>query len=472
MLRTKVVCTIGPVTTGPAEILALAEGGMDVARLNLSHGDHVHHRSVIRAVREAAEATGHPIAVLADLQGPKPRVGRLSEPIELQPGARVTFASETAAGEGEIPTTYAGLAEDVRAGDRILVDDGLLDLECEAAEGERVTLRVVRGGLLRSGKGINIPARALSIPSITAKDEDDLDFVLGEGVEYVGLSFVRRAADVRGLRERVGGRALLVAKIELAQALAHIDEILEASDLVMVARGDLGVELPFEEVPLAQKRIIQKANLHARPVITATQMLESMIEHARPTRAEASDAANAVLDGTDAVMLSGETAVGSYPLLALEAIVRIAREIERSGVLERGPRHLDDPRHEARLGASRREHAVALAAVDAARHLEAPAVLVITRSGFSARLVSSHRPPAPIFAVTTEPETYRQLAAVWGVRPLLAREREVSYESLSAFGKRAILEARTGREGDSIVLTSGYPFHEPGTTNTLRVELL
>ncbi len=360
----------------------------------------------------------------------------------------------------------------MRAGDRILVDDGLLDLECEAAEGERVTLRVVRGGLLRSGKGINIPARALSIPSITAKDEDDLDFVLGEGVEYVGLSFVRRAADVRGLRERVGGRALLVAKIELAQALAHVDEILEASDLVMVARGDLGVELPFEEVPLAQKRIIQKANLHARPVITATQMLESMIEHARPTRAEASDAANAVLDGTDAVMLSGETAVGSYPLLALEAIVRIAREIERSGVLERGPRHLDDPRHEARLGASRREHAVALAAVDAARHLEAPAVLVITRSGFSARLVSSHRPPAPIFAVTTEPETYRQLAAVWGVRPLLAREREVSYESLSAFGKRAILEARTGREGDSIVLTSGYPFHEPGTTNTLRVELL
>jgi pyruvate kinase len=240
----------------------------------------------------------------------------------------------------------------------------------------------------------------------------------------------------------------------------------------MVARGDLGVELPFEEVPLAQKRIIQAANFHARPVITATQMLESMLEHSRPTRAEASDVANAVLDGTDAVMLSGETAIGRYPLLALDAIVRIVREIESSGVLERGPRYLGDDGHESRRGASVREHAVASATVDALRHLDAPAVLVITRSGFSARLVSSHRPPVPIFAVTTDPTTYRQLSAVWGVRPLLARGQEVSYESLSTFGMRAILEAGVGSPGDSVAVTAGFPFHEPGTTNTLRVERL
>jgi pyruvate kinase len=352
------------------------------------------------------------------------------------------------------------------------VDDGLLELVCEKVDGERVKLRVVRGGMLKMGKGINVPSRALSIPSLTPKDEKDLEFVLGQEVEYVGLSFVRRAADVEELRERVGKRALLVAKIELARALGHIDEILGACDLVMVARGDLGVELPFEEVPLAQKRIIQKANMQARPVITATQMLESMIEHPRPTRAEASDAANAVLDGTDAVMLSGETAVGRYPLLALDAIRRIVEEIEGSGVLQRGPRYLKNPTHADRWGASPREHAVAIASVDAVRHLEAPAVLVITRSGFAARLVSSHRPPAPIFAVTTEPQTWRQLAAVWGVQPLLAQGQEVTYESLSGFGKRAIVSAGVGSPGDSVVITAGYPFHKPGTTNTLRVEQL
>ncbi|MSR22922.1 MAG: pyruvate kinase [Gemmatimonadetes bacterium] len=472
MLRTKVVCTIGPATWDPDSIRALVEGGMDVARLNMSHGDHDRHRGVIRAVRAAADGSGRSVAILADLQGPKLRVGRLQDAIELPTDARVTFAFEDVAKAGEIPTTYADLARDVKAGDRVLVDDGLLELVCEEVKGERVQLRVVKGGVLKGGKGINVPSRSLSIPSLTPKDLDDLKFVLSEGVEYIGLSFVRRASDVAELRERIGKRALIVAKIELAAALTHIDEILEACDLIMVARGDLGVELPFEEVPLAQKRIIRLANLHARPVITATQMLESMIEHPRPTRAEASDAANAVLDGTDAVMLSGETAVGRYPLLALEAIVRIVREIEGSTVLEQGPRYLSNPRREERRGASPREHAVALAAVDAVRHLEAPAVLVITRSGFSARLVSSHRPPAHIFAVTTDPQNYRQLALVWGVRPLLARDQEVSYESLSRFGKKAILEAGIGSPGDSVVITAGYPFHQAGTTNTLTVEHL
>jgi pyruvate kinase len=331
---------------------------------------------------------------------------------------------------------------------------------------------VVRGGELKSNKGINIPSGVLSASSLTPKDLKDLAFALEEGVEYIGLSFVRQASDVVDLKARVAGRALIVAKIEMALALQNIDDILEVSDMVMVARGDLGVELPFEAVPLAQKRIIQSANFHGRPVITATQMLESMIEHPRPTRAEASDVANAVLDGTDAVMLSGETATGKYPLLALQAIVRIVREIEGSGVIGSGPRYLVDRSQLMRTGATGREHAVASATVDALRNLNSPVALVITRSGFSARLVSSHRPPVPIVAVTTDPRTYKQLAAVWGIYPILAEGVEVTYPIISSLGKNAILEQSLGKPGDVIVVTSGYPFHESGTTNTLRLEQL
>jgi pyruvate kinase len=354
----------------------------------------------------------------------------------------------------------------------VLLDDGLLELECVAVEGRRSRFKVVRGGVLQSGKGMNIPSGALSAQSMTEKDEVDLALALEEGVEFIGLSFVRQAADVSSLKDKVNGRALVVAKIEMARALSVIEEILYETDMVMVARGDLGVELPFEKVPLAQKKIIQLANYHARPVITATQMLESMVRYPRPTRAEASDVANAVLDGTDAVMLSGETAVGRYPLQAVEALVRIIGEIEASGILELGPRYLGMTHHALRSGATPREHAVASATVDAARNLGAPAILTITRSGFSARLVSSHRPPVPIFAVTTDLATYRQLAAVWGVRPLLAESEEVTYEALSGFGKAAIQDSGEGESGDPVVITAGFPFHQPGTTNTMRVERL
>ncbi len=472
MLRTKIVCTLGPATADPATILRLVQGGMNMARVNMSHGDRDQHLALIRSVREAATEVGRPIPVLADLQGPKVRVGRLPEPVELRPEALVTFAPEDRATGDELPTTYADLARDVRPGDRMLLDDGLFELECEEVSGDRTVFRILRGGLLRSNKGMNIPSGGLSAASLTEKDLSDLDFALGEGVDCIGLSFVRRASDVEDLKDRVQGRALVVAKLEMASALLVLDEILEASDMVMVARGDLGVELPFEEVPLAQKRIIQAANFHGRPVITATQMLESMIESPLPTRAEASDVANAVLDGTDAVMLSGETAVGDYPLDALDALVRIVRELERSGVVQAGPRYLGSPGPTERRGASAREHAVASATVNAVRILRAPAILVITRSGFSARLVSSHRPPVPIFAVTTDPGIYRQLAAVWGVRPLLSQEEEVSYEALTAFGKRAIRDAGAGSPGDSVLVTAGFPFHQPGTTNTMRVENL
>ena len=472
MLRTKVVCTLGPATSTPEAILALVEGGMCMARINMSHGTLEEHRRRIEAVRAAADRVGRPVAVLADLAGPKIRVGDLSGPLELGPGHSVVMAPMGSARNGEIPTTYEPLAREIREGQAVLLDDGLMELRCTGTDGDRTLLEVVRGGILQSRKGINLPEVDISAASLTEKDLADLDFALAMEVEYIGLSFVRAAADITDLKRRVGDRALVVAKIEKVQALQAIEEILPETDAVMVARGDLGVELPFERVPLAQKRIIQLANYYGRPVITATQMLESMIENPRPTRAEASDVANAILDGTDAVMLSGETAVGAYPLRALEAMRRIVREIERSGVLERGPRYLTRPGIRARGGASAREHAVASATVDAVRHVAAPAILVITRGGFTARLVSSYRPPVPVFAVTTEPRTFRQLAPVWGVHPVLAREEDATYEGLTAVGREAILKRGLGDPGAALVVTAGFPFQHAGTTNTMRLERL
>jgi len=472
MLRTKVVCTLGPASASPDAIEAMVRGGMCMARINMSHGSHADHRPRIEAVRAAAERAARPVAVLADLAGPKIRVGDLPRPIELQVGETVVMAPAGSALEGEIPTTYAPLAEEIEAGQSVLLDDGLLELVCTGTDGERVRLEVLRGGILKSRKGINLPAVNVRAPSLTEKDLADLEFALEVGVEYVGLSFVRCADDVVDLKQRVGSKALVVAKIEKVQALQAIEPILAETDAVMVARGDLGVELPFERVPLAQKRIIQLANYYGRPVITATQMLESMIEYPRPTRAEASDVANAVLDGTDAVMLSGETAVGAYPLQALNAIGRITREIERSGVLERGPRYLTKPGIRARGGASPREHAVAAATVEAVRQVAAPAILVFTRSGSTARLVSSYRPPVPVFAVTTEPLTYRQLAAVWGVHPVRADTEYATYEGLITVGREAIVKAGAGDPGASLVVTAGFPFQLAGTTNTMRLERL
>ena len=472
MLRTKVVCTLGPASSAPETVHEMVRAGMNVARVNMSHGTREDHARTIESVRAAAADVGRPVAVLADLAGPKIRVGDLAEPIMLRKGETVVMAPEGDHAPDEIPTTYAPLAEEIVQGDVVLLDDGLLELRCKATDGHRTILEVVRGGQLKSRKGINLPTVNVRAPSLTEKDVEDLDFALDLEVEFVGLSFVRRPADVVDLKGRIGNRALVVAKIEKVQALRAIEEILAETDAVMVARGDLGVELPFERVPLAQKRIIQLANYYGRPVITATQMLESMIEHARPTRAEASDVANAILDGSDAVMLSGETAIGAYPLQALEAIVRIGREIERSGFLERGPRYLTNPSLRKRGGASPREHAIAAATVDAVRQVGSPAIIVITRSGFSARLVSSYRPPVPVFAVTTDPGTYRQLAAVWGVRPVLAEGVEVSYSALAAFGMDRVKESGVGEPGASVAITAGFPFHESGSTNNLRLDRL
>jgi len=472
MLRTKVVCTLGPATSSPETVLALVHGGMNVARVNMSHGTREDHAAAIAAVRDASRDVGRPVAILADLAGPKIRVGELPGPIDLVRGSTVVMAPEDDAGPDEIPTTYAPLAEDIREGDVVLLDDGLLELRCVGTEKARTRLEVVRGGVLKSRKGINLPTVDVRAPSLTPKDLEDLEFALDQEVEYVGLSFVRKPDDVVELKGRTGGRALVVAKIEKVQALRAIDEILAETDAVMVARGDLGVELPFERVPLAQKRIIQLANYSARPVITATQMLESMIENARPTRAEASDVANAILDGSDAVMLSGETAVGKYPLEALEAIVRIRREIERSGFLQRGPRYLTRPGLRTRGGASRREHAIAAATVDSVRQVGGAAIVVITRSGFSARLVSSYRPSVPVFAITSDPVTYRQLGAVWGVHPVHAAGVEVSYGALAAYGMDRVRESGLAERGEIVAITAGFPFNESGSTNNMRLDRL
>ncbi len=412
---------------------------------------------------------GKPLAVLADLAGPKIRIGALPAPLQLDDRSLIVLAPEAEATRHECPPRTRPWRR-TWARRRILLDDGLMELRVTEVTPPRVRCTVVRGGLLREHKGINLPGIAVSAPALTPKDILDLEFAAAHGVDYVGLSFVQRASDVLDLRERLGGRALIVAKIEKDRALEEIESILDVSDAVMVARGDLGVELPFERVPMAQKRIVQLANFHGRPVITATQMLESMMENPRPTRAEASDVANAVFDGTDAVMLSGETAAGRYPFLAVDAMVRIVGEIERAHVMEEGP-HYDVPEKHPRAGATATEHAIAAATVEAARRLGAPAIVTLTRSGTTTRLVSSYRPPVPIIGVSDQISTWRQLALVWGVLPVHC-EGEVSYESMVAAARAWLLEHRVAREGQRVVVTAGIPFHVSGTTNMLRVEEL
>lgn len=470
-MRTKVVATIGPASASPESIRTLARAGVDVFRLNFAHGTHEDHGRVIRWAREAGEVLEKPIAILADLAGPKIRIGSLAAPVPLVEGSIVILAPEQIARPGELPTTYEGLAQDVDAGDRILLDDGLLELRVEEVRGPNVVCQVIRGGLLKSNKGMNLPGVKVSVPALTEKDLHDLEFVVAEDVDYVGLSFVQYPEDIEDLRRRIPDGPLIIAKIEKDTALENIEPILAASDAVMVARGDLGVELPFEQVPIAQKRIIQLANLFGRPVITATQMLESMIEHPRPTRAEASDVANAVFDGTDAVMLSGETAAGNYPLLAVEAMVRIAGEIERSSSFDEGPKYDIPVYNHLPAGATPTEHAIAAATVEAARLLGAPAIVTLTRSGFSARLVSSYRPPVPIIGVSDQLRTFRQLALVWGVIPVRCFA-ELTYESMLDCAREFLVNEGIARPGERVVVTAGYPFHVRGTTNMLRVEAL
>jgi pyruvate kinase len=476
-LRTKIVATVGPSTATREGIEAVLDAGANVIRINFAHGSHEGHRQVVSWVRDAAAERGRPVAILADLAGPKIRIGELSEPVELVEGTEVELAPEDGVGpeDDALPSTYADLANDVRAGDRVLMDDGALELRVSSVDPPRLRAEVVRGGTLHSNKGLNLPGVQVSAPALTEKDREDLDLAAELDVDYVGLSFVQRPEDIDRVRELVPRGVLVVAKIEKDVALERLEEILDRTDAVMVARGDLGVELPFEQVPVAQKRIIQQANRYGRPVITATQMLDSMIQQPRPTRAEASDVANALFDGTDAVMLSGETAIGDYPIEAVRAMASIAREIEKTATFAEGPQY-DTPIDSRRIraGATRTEHAIAAATAEAVELLEAPAIVTFTRSGFTSRLVSSYRPPVPILGVCHDERVYRQLALVWGVIPVLcAVEGELSYDVVMPCARRRLLEEGLAREGDRFVVTAGVPFFdESGTTNMLRVEKL
>jgi pyruvate kinase len=469
--RTKIVCTLGPASWSPDRIAALVDAGMDVARINFSHGELARHAETIANVRACSRDKGRPIAILGDLQGPKIRVGVLPEPAVLKTGDRVTFAPEGEHQEGELPTTFHELANDVEVGEVVLLADGLMELIVEEVQAPRVTMRVIHGGELTSNKGINLPNTLVSIPSLTEKDLRDLDFALEQKLDYLALSFVRSPEDVKDLASRIPpGGPLVVVKVEKGMALENLSAILEASAAAMVARGDLGVELPFEQVPLAQKRMIQMANIASRPVITATQMLESMIENPRPTRAEASDVANAIIDGTDAVMLSAETATGKFPVAAVQAMVRIAQEIEDSHILETGP-HYDITIEPGVDGITPTARAIAGATVEAVRRLRAPLILTFTSSGSTARIVSSFRPPVPILAITDNAQTYHQLAMVWGVIPVVCSS-EATYAEMMQCGRQEAVKRGLAKHGDRIVVTAGLPMHKAGTTNLLQVEVV
>ncbi len=469
MRHTKIIATLGPASTEPRVLAALVRAGIDVARLNLSHGTHADHARVITRLRRAASELGRAVAILVDLQGPKARVGRLAggQPLRLRAGENVVITPRRVlGGAGLIPTSYGFLARDVRPGDAILLDDGRMDLRVLRVRGRDVHCRVVTGGLLLENKGMNLPDSPLSGPFLTAKDRRDLAFALRQGVDYVALSFVHGARDIMSARrvvQRARRRIPIIAKLELRAAVQRLGEILEAADGVMVARGDLGVEVPLERVPVLQKAILHEANQAGVVVITATQMLESMVERATPTRAEASDVANAIFDGTDAVMLSAETASGRYPVRAVAVMERIIREAERSGFRSAG-------QAESLPGRELEVHAVAHAACDAARQAGAMAIVVYTQTGATARILSKLKPPCGILAFGPSEEVRRRMALYRGVRPFaihLAR----STDRLLAAGDREILKRRILAAGQRIVVVSGTT-PRSGATNLMKVHRL
>ncbi len=468
--RTKIVATVGPASASESVMEEMVAAGVDVLRVNSSHGTAASRAEMMDRIRKIRDASGRSVAMLLDLQGPRIRVGQLSGERDLVEEAEVVFAPEAEATADEIPTTYAELADDVKPGARILIDDGLLEVRVTTVKGRRVIGRVVYGGCLKSQKGMNLPGVQVSAPAVTEKDRSDLELAMAHGADYVGLSFVRRHKDVQALRELLPQDIRIVSKIEKATALDDLYRIIESTNGVMVARGDLGVELPFEEVPLAQKRVIRLANQFGRAVITATQMLESMVEKPRPTRAEASDVANAVLDGTDAVMLSAETAVGAYPVAAVKAMIRIIEETEAADLAD----PLSQSQRVDQLFASHgpdTSDAIAAATCAAAEMLNAPMILCLTKSGFTARKIAAYRPTVPIIGLTTEPRTYHQLALTWGVQAALAKSVP-TYDEMWEIARQYLLSHNYVPEGSSVVVTAGIPFDVSGTTNLLKVEVV
>ncbi|WP_019550763.1 pyruvate kinase [Thermus scotoductus] len=466
--RTKIVATLGPASDSKEAIRALAEAGADVFRLNFSHGTHEEHRRRAAWVREVGKELGKTLAILQDLQGPKIRIGRFKEGrVELKAGQPFILTRAPVEGdETRVSITYKGLPEDVAPGQVLLLDDGRLRLRVERIQGDEIHTVVELGGILSDSKGINVPGSDLSIPALSEKDIQDLALGAELGVDWVAVSFVRTRDDLllaRHYLARHGSRARLMAKIEKPSAVHRFEEILEEADGIMVARGDLGVEMPLEEVPIMQKRLILKAIAAGKPVITATQMLESMVQNPSPTRAEASDVANAIFDGTDAVMLSAETAAGAYPVEAVATMARIARVVESS------PEFLQKLNVLRPAPTPTIQDAIAQAADDIVEAVDAKAIVVFTATGSSARRIARTRPKVPILALTPNPEVERQLALVWGVLPHLAPDPQdtddmvrIALEKAKACGLAQV--------GERVVIAAGVPFGVQGTTNLIRVE--
>lgn len=465
--KTKIVATIGPASSSAKMLQKLLLAGVDIFRLNFSHGDNSEKKELIGRIRDVSGRMGRDVGILADLQGPKIRTGKMKDnSMMLIKGEEVTITTADILGEkGVIPTIYTELPRDVRSGSRILLDDGLLELKVITVKGEEVLCQVVTGGELKNNKGINLPGVKVSAPSLTEKDRKDLYFCLGESIDFIALSFVRTAEDVEDLKRLIsasGRQVPIVAKIEKPEALRNFTKILKVADAIMVARGDLGVEVQAEKVPVYQKKIIEACNQAGKPVITATQMLDSMIKNPRPTRAETSDVANAIIDGTDAVMLSGETASGDYPLEAVETMAKVAVDIEQSGFM----RH---PLYGGELSRGISE-AVAESACSAAASLNAKAIVVFTQSGRTAGLISYFRPTIPIIAFTNSAEIRRRLSLFWGVRCTEIGIMENTDQQI--FEVEKILLSSGFRKEDLIVITMGTPIETRGSTNLMKVHSL
>ena len=462
--RTKIVATIGPASSSPEVIQMLIQAGMDVARLNFSHGNYQDHAHVIESLRSISNKLDRPVTIMQDLQGPKIRVGQLAEgKIDLKIDELISLIPETGY-KGQkrmIPIDYPYLAEEAKPGMQVLLADGLFELEIQEISGNEVKCRVIEGGILVNRKGVNFPNLNLRLPSLTKKDIADLEFGLSHGVDWISLSFVRSAEDVRELKKLILARGYqkpVIAKIEKPQAMEHLEEIIQEVNGIMVARGDLGVELYPEKVPMLQKQIIELCNRKGKPVITATQMLESMIHEPRPTRAEASDVANAIIDGTDAIMLSGETAMGDFPVKAVEMMVRIALDVEAKIKFKNYP-------------PSDLSEVYALSqAVDQMEDVVHPrCIVVLTTSGRSAQAIAANRPTTPVFALTTHEEVYHGLNLLWGINPMLIHEHPDTFEGMVHLCECSLKEKKLLKSGDKMIILGGIPPHQAGGTNFVKI---
>ena len=470
--KTKIICTIGPATQSVDTMVRLIEAGMDVARLNFSHGLREQHQTMIENLKQASAITGEHITILQDLGGPKIRTGLLEQKqVELKTGETFTFTNRDISGNAQIvSTTYQQLPRDIKIGDTILVDDGKMKFTVESKTGTDIVCRIINGGILSEQKGMNLPGVNVSLPSFTEKDAEDLRFGLANDIDYVALSFVRLERDIRNLREFLvkeapkGKRIPIVAKIERSEAVEDINSIVAASDVIMVARGDLGVELPTEDVPIIQKMVVRLCNEEGVPVIVATQMLESMIECPRPTRAEANDVANAVLDGADAVMLSGETSVGKFPVEAVQMMDRIIKKAET-----RYQHHFDIVRPRGTKEFTTFD-AIGRAACVMANEIDAKAIVVITHSGFSAMNTARYRPKALILAVTGREKILRRLNLVWGIRGVMIPGFAVDSDTAFKRINEELRKLQYVQSGDYVIYTAGLPLLSRGTTNSIKIE--